>query len=38
MHMYLCRYMAAASPLRGSVGLGYVNSCGKNDSKMLERS
>lgn len=33
-----CRYMAAASPFRGSIGLGYASSCGKNDSKMLVRS
>jgi hypothetical protein len=26
---------AAASPLRGSVGLGYLNSCGKNTSKIF---
>jgi hypothetical protein len=30
--------MAAASPLRGSIGFGYVNNWGRNDSKMLERS
>lgn len=34
----LCRYSAAASPFSGSVGLGYVSSCGKNDSKMFARS
>lgn len=27
--------MAAASPFRGSVGLGYLNSCGRKTSKML---
>jgi hypothetical protein len=30
--------MAAASPLRGSIGFGYVNNWGRNDSKILERS
>ena len=30
--------MAAASPFSGSMGLGYVNSWGKNDSKILDRS
>lgn len=34
----LCRYSAAASPFNGSVGLGYVSNCGKNDSKMFARS
>lgn len=34
----LWRYMAAASPFKGSVGLGYVRSWGRKDSKMLERS
>jgi hypothetical protein len=34
----LCKYIAAASPLRGSIGFGYVNNWGRNDSKMLERS
>lgn len=30
--------MAAASPFRGSMGLGYARSCGKNDSNILVRS
>jgi hypothetical protein len=30
--------MAAASPLRGSIGFGYVNNWGRNDSNILERS
>lgn len=30
--------MAAASPLSGSIGFGYVNNCGRNDSKIFERS
>lgn len=34
----LCRYMAAASPFRGSTGLGYVKSCGKNDSNIFDKS
>lgn len=34
----LCKYMAAASPFSGSIGLGYVNNCGRNDSKIFERS
>jgi len=34
----LCKYIAAASPLRGSIGFGYVNNWGRNDSKILERS
>lgn len=32
------RYMAAASPFRGSMGLGYASSWGRNVSKMLVRS
>ena len=35
---HLWRYIAAASPLRGSVGLGYVRSWGRKDSNILERS
>lgn len=34
----LWRYMAAASPLRGSIGLGYVNNWGKKDSKIFDKS
>merc|ERR1719500_1934695 len=34
----LWRYIAAASPFNGSVGFGYVRSCGRKDSNMLERS
>ena len=34
----LCRYIAAASPFRGSIGFGYVSSCGRKDSKMLDKS
>lgn len=30
--------MAAASPFSGSIGLGYVNNCGRNDSNIFERS
>lgn len=34
----LWRYIAAASPFRGSIGFGYVKSCGRNDSKIFDRS
>lgn len=34
----LWRFMAAASPFNGSMGLGYVSSCGRKLSKMLDRS
>ncbi len=34
----LWRYMAAASPFSGSIGFGYVSSCGRKDSKMFDRS
>lgn len=34
----LWRYMAAASPFKGSIGLGYVRSCGRKLSNILERS
>jgi hypothetical protein len=30
--------MAAASPLRGSIGLGYVSNCGRKDSKIFDKS
>lgn len=30
--------MAAASPFSGSIGFGYVRSCGKKDSKMFDKS
>jgi hypothetical protein len=30
--------MAAASPFSGSIGFGYVRSCGKKDSKILDKS
>lgn len=30
--------MAAASPFKGSIGLGYVNNCGRKDSNMLDKS
>lgn len=34
----LCKYIAAASPLSGSMGFGYVSNCGRNDSKIFDRS
>lgn len=30
--------MAAASPFNGSTGLGYVNNCGRKDSKIFDKS
>jgi len=30
--------MAAASPFNGSIGFGYVRSCGRKDSKILDKS
>lgn len=34
----LCRYMAAASPFKGSIGLGYVNNWGRKDSNIFDKS
>jgi len=34
----LWRYIAAASPFRGSIGLGYVNNWGRKDSKIFDKS
>ena len=34
----MCKYKAAASPFRGSIGFGYESNCGRNDSNTLFRS
>lgn len=34
----MCRYKEAASPFKGSTGLGYESSWGRKESKMFVKS